>query len=105
MKLEHLIKIVEETYFEIFKQKPQQIIKMSELVYEVRFSNEKIKVDRSVGNKYRLTFDSYEGTIDKFRDFLNQFIDLTSNCCDTGYFIDLTEHNITIIYDYLFIKE
>lgn len=104
MQLNILIKLVKKTYQYLFNESSIETIKLSDNVYNVKFLRETIKVDNAVGNKYRLTFDHYEGTIDKFRDFYDEILKFNNNCCDTGYFIDLTTDFINKISSFFSTK-
>ena len=101
MKIELLVEIVKRTYKYLFNEDFLSLDKVNDKLYFVKFKDEVIKVDNSVGNKYRLTFESYEGTIDSFRSFFNQVLESDNYCCDTSYFIDLTASFINRINAYI----
>jgi|GEM_PF-4782940 len=94
MKLELLITLVKSLYEEIYNEKAQSVEKLDDLIYEVKFENETIRVDRATGNRYRLTFEKLMGTIDEFRKRIDKGMGIEMYACDASYFIDLTESQI-----------
>lgn len=89
--LELLLKVVIKTYKDLFNLDYIKIDRINDERIDVYFKHEVIKLDNTVGNKYRLYFDDYEGTIDKFRSKYDQIRKVNYIYCDTGYFLDLTE--------------
>lgn len=86
-----LTKVVIRTYKDLLGLDVLKTNKISNERVDLYFKNEVIKLDNTVGGKYRLYFDDYEGTIDKFRSKYDQIRKVNYIYCDTGYFIDLTE--------------
>lgn len=100
MKLQQLVKIVRYIYKNIYGQDSNEVRQLDELIYEIRFPNEKIRVDRSVGNRYRISFDDTVVTIEDFMRRFDDALGFRMYTCDTSNFIDLTESQITKIEEY-----
>ena len=94
MRLNELVDIVKYVYNDAFKEQPVDTKKTGEYIYEIEYKNEKIKADRSVGNKYRLTFKSPDETIEKFRLYIDEANGFRMYTCDISNFIDLIESQI-----------
>lgn len=92
--------IVINTYNKIYNKQLINKEIINEEVVDLIFDNEKIKADHSIGNKYRLWFDDYVGTIDLFRDTFDEILGFVAYCCDTSNFIDLTEDFVRKITEY-----
>lgn len=100
MKLQQLVEIVRYVYKNIYEQDSNEVRQLDELIYEIRFPNEKIRVDRSVGNRYRISFDDTVVTIEDFMRRFDDALGFRMYTCDTSNFIDLTESQITKIEEY-----
>ena len=106
MYLDFLLELVNKTYQELYNKSYLEIIKESNYIYKLRFETEVITVDKSVGNKYRLTFEEFDGTIDDFIDLYDVILGFNRYCCDTSYFIDLTEEfirKIALYFNYTYL--
>lgn len=103
MKINELILIVNNFYNKLYKEEAIEILKISEYIFELKFSSEVIKVDKSVGNKYRLYFSNIEGVVDEFRLLIDEALKFKMYTCDTSNFIDLTGaqiNEIILYYNY-----
>lgn len=101
MKLNKLSKVVELIYLKVYNESLVDLIKQSDTIYTLKFKEEDIRIDNSVGNKYRITFNDYVGTILKFRDFIDESLNINVFCCDWSDYIDLTESLIDKLYNNL----
>lgn len=101
MKLVELSEVVKLAYNKIYDEKIIKEEMLTEKKFKLTFRKEAIIIDNSVGNKYRITFNDYVGTIDHFRNLFDYILGFNDFCCDTSNFIDLTEGFITKLYKHL----
>lgn len=101
MKLDKLSKVIDLIYQEVNNESSNDLVKETDKIYTLKFNKENIRVDNSIGNKYRVTFDDYVGTILKYRDFIDESLNISVFCCDWSNYIDLTESFIDRLYDNL----
>lgn len=97
MKLNKLIQIVEFIYNEVHNEKVISINYINNLIIELNFANEVIKVDKLISNRYRITFESSLGTIEQFNLFIDEALNFILYCCDISNYIDLTSFHINKI--------
>lgn len=100
MKINELVEAVNKIYELIYNEKAVEVNNLRENVYELKFSKEKILIDKPVGNRYKIHFDDVSGTISEFRLKIDEALGFRMNACDIGDMIDVTEPQITKIHEY-----
>ncbi len=104
MKLKELILMVEFIYKHVYNKMPLNINQMSNLVYEIKYPKELIRADKSISNRYRITFEQPVGTIEQFSLYIDKALGIPLYDCDTSNYIDLTAAHIMKVINYYNIK-
>ena len=104
MKIKELITLVKTIYKDLFNEEPIEVKQIDEFIYHLKYKNETIEINKAVGNKYRLIFESLTGTVERFREIFDQGVGFVMYSCDASYFIDLTEKHINDVIAHYYSK-